>query len=61
MIVLSFHTPDEWAEVRRAGMIALGCSDGYADRVADEIRAHDVQGPERLGPGDVWLRWGETQ
>jgi len=33
--VLAYHSPKEWTEVRRVQLINLGCSEGYAKKIAD--------------------------
>lgn len=35
--VLASHGPIEWAAVRRAKLVALGCSQAYADAIAIRI------------------------
>lgn len=32
--LLVHHTPEEWAEIRRAQVLALGCSQEYANKIA---------------------------
>ena len=37
-IVLSAHSPEQWAADRREKLLALGCSPTYADDYANLIR-----------------------
>lgn len=38
-LVLAHHTPEEWADRMRERLLALGCSETYARRIARRIRA----------------------
>lgn len=36
-LVLAYHGPKEWASVTRDHLLALGCSEAYAKKIAARI------------------------
>ena len=45
-LVLAHHTAEEWADVRREQLLAVGCSQTYARRLARRIRAATTDNPK---------------
>lgn len=56
-IVLLNHTPEEWADKMHARLLAIGVKKYYANRVANNIRAHTQLVASALG--QRWEKEGE--